>query len=77
MKLANFKVRDREARSPTREGACAPRSYAEQTADPGLIELSCSVAVFEEYRRYFLLEPQELIVRKVSDVAGGGQFVLR
>jgi len=26
---------------------------------------------FEEYRRYFLLEPQQLIGKKVLDVAGG------
>ena len=26
---------------------------------------------FEEYRRYFLIEPHELIGKKVLDVAGG------
>ena len=31
---------------------------------------------FEEYRRYFLLEPDDLIGKRVLDVAGGGQFLL-
>jgi hypothetical protein len=31
----------------------------------------------EEYRRYFLLEPDTLIGKRVLDVAGGVQFFLR
>jgi len=31
---------------------------------------------FEEYRRYFLLEPDDLIGKRVLDVAGGRQFLL-
>ena len=32
---------------------------------------------FEEYRRYFLLKPEELIARDVLGCGGRGQFVLR
>jgi len=70
MKLPNFKVRDREARSPAREGACAPRSYANKRG----LQLDRVVLLgrtFDEYRRYFLLQPHELIGKRVLDVAGG------
>ena len=66
MKLPNFKVRDRQ-----RESACAPRAKRTKRG-LHLDQVVLFGRTFEEYRRYFVLEPRELIGRTVLDVAGGG-----
>jgi SAM-dependent methyltransferase len=74
MKLPNLKVRDREAQLPAREARALPGAMPTKRG----LQLDRVVLLgrtFEEYRRYFLLEPHELIGKRVLDVAGGvGSF---